>query len=116
MNSTSASDRRGFLLWIVAALIAIGGFAGWWWLAAGKAADDDTAIVLHEVKREDFKLDVTERGEIESAGVTEVVSEVKTKNTPGVSILRIVPEGTEVKKGDFLVELDASAFTAERTA
>jgi HlyD family secretion protein len=116
MNSSSARDRRGFLLWIVAALIAVGGVGGWWWLAGRDEGGEDKTIVLHEVKREDFKLDVTERGEIESAGVTDVVSEVKTKNTPGVSILRIVPEGTEVKKGDFLVELDASAFTAERTA
>ena len=116
MTSSSTSDRRGFVLWVVAMLIAISGVGGWWWFAGGDDGAEDRAIVLHEVKREDFKLDVTERGEIESAGVTEVVSEVKTKNTPGVSILRIVPEGTQVKQGDFLVELDASAFTAERTA
>jgi multidrug resistance efflux pump len=104
------------MLWVLAALIAVGGLGGWWWLSSDDSEAEDAKIVLHEVKREDFKLDVTERGEIESAGVTEVVSEVKTKNTPGVSILKIVPEGTVVKKGDFLVELDASAFTAERTA
>ena len=102
--------------WILAALVALGSVGGWWWFSSDDGDSEDAKIVLHEVSREDFKLDVTERGEIESAGVTDVVSEVKTKNTPGVSILRIVPEGTVVKKGDFLVELDASAFTAERTA
>src|SRR5690606_26823135 len=70
--------------------------------------------VLHKVSRDDFVLSITERGEIESAGVTEVRSEVKSKNQPGVAILRVVPEGTQVKAGDFLVELDASALAEER--
>jgi RND family efflux transporter MFP subunit len=108
--------RQGFVLWIVLAMTAAVALAGWWWFTRGDDGAEDAKIVLHKVVREDFKLEVTERGEVESAGVTEVVSEVKTKNTPGVSIINIVPEGTEVKKGDFLVELDASAFTAERTA
>jgi HlyD family secretion protein len=115
-NRRLRDARRGFTLWILAALVAVGSLGGWWLLGRGDADEDAAKIVLHEVKHEDFKLDITERGEIESAGVTEVVSEVKAKNTPGVSILRIVPEGTVVKQGDFLVELDASAFTAERTA
>src|SRR5688572_8023130 len=90
---TSRDERRGFMLWIVAAMVALGSLGGWWFFGRQAPGEGDTKIVLHEVKREDFKLEVTERGEIESAGVTEVVSEVKTKNTPGVSILRIVPEG-----------------------
>jgi HlyD family secretion protein len=40
---------------------------------------------------------------------------VKSNNTTGNAILRIVPEGTFVKKGDFLVELDSSALEDERT-
>lgn len=113
---SSRSARPGFVLWLLLGTIAVGAAAGWWWWTSGDARPDGYNIVLHEVKRDDFALDVTERGEIESAGVTEVLSEVKTKNTPGVSILRIVPEGTIVKKGDFLVELDSSAFKEERTA
>jgi multidrug resistance efflux pump len=110
------ATRRGFVIWLVAAIIATGALGGWWWWTRDDGTRRDANIVLHEVVREDFKLDVTERGEIESAGVTDVVSEVKTKNTPGVSILKIIPEGTAVKKGDFLVELDASGFKEERTA
>jgi multidrug efflux pump subunit AcrA (membrane-fusion protein) len=109
-------QRAGFVLWLLLATIAVCGGVGWWWWTSGDSRPDGYDIVLHEVKRDDFSLDVTERGEIESAGVTEVVSEVKTKNTPGVSILRIIPEGTLVKQGDFLVELDSSAFKEERTA
>jgi HlyD family secretion protein len=121
VSTTSAKragrrKRPGYVLWLLLATIGVGSVAGWWWWTSGDARPDGYDIVLHEVKRDDFALDVTERGEVESAGVTEVVSEVKTKNTPGVSILRIVPEGTVVKEGDFLVELDSSAFKEERTA
>jgi HlyD family secretion protein len=110
------APRRGFTVWIVAAILAMSAVGSWWWWTRDDGSKRDANIVLHEVVREDFKLDVTERGEIESAGVTDVVSEVKTKNTPGVSILKIIPEGTEVKQGDWLVELDASAFKEERNA
>ena len=41
---------------------------------------------------------------------------MKSKNTTGIAILRIVPEGTVVKKGDFLVELDSSALKAAADA
>lgn len=111
-----SARRRGYALWVVLALIALAGVAGWSYWSQSNARPADYKIVLHDVARDDFSLTVTERGEVESAGVTEVVSEVKAKNTPGLSILRIVPEGTVVKKGDFLVELDSSALREERTA
>src|SRR4051794_23374953 len=88
-----STQRRGFMLWVVTAMLAVGVIGGWmWWRGRSANVEDDT-LVLHKVVRGDFALTVTERGEIESAGVTDVVSEVKSKNTPGVSILRIVPEG-----------------------
>ncbi len=79
------------------------------------ASDDKVDAIFHEVVRNDFVLSVTERGEVKSAGVTEIRSEVKTKSTPGVAILRVIPEGSVVKQGDFVVELDASALKEERT-
>lgn len=71
--------------------------------------------IVYQVDRSDFELAVTERGEIESAGEVEIRSEVKTRNQPGLAILRVVPEGAEVDAGDFLVELDSSALKEERT-
>ncbi|MDZ4657081.1 MAG: HlyD family efflux transporter periplasmic adaptor subunit [Bythopirellula sp.] len=100
-----------FLMVLIVA--ALGGGA-WWWTTQG-AQEKTTDAILHEVGRRDFRLDITERGEIKSGGVTEVRSLVKAKNTTGMSILRIVPEGTEVKEGDFLVELDSSAMKEELT-
>lgn len=111
------TSRGGFVLAALISVLAVGALltAWWWWSRPGATAGRDK-LVLHTVAREDFLFAVTERGEIESAGVTEVVSEVKSKNTTGVAILRIVPEGTAVKKGDFLVELDSSALKEEQTA
>lgn len=97
---------------IVALLVATGG--GLWWWARYGGASSGSSVLLHTVKHDDFELTVTERGEVESFDLTEVRSLVKAKNTAGTAILRIVPEGTEVKKGDFLVELDSSALDAER--
>jgi multidrug efflux pump subunit AcrA (membrane-fusion protein) len=96
-------------------LIAAGGGIWWWWQSRPSAGDSN-GILLHTVKRDDFELTVTERGEVEAFDVTEVRSLVKSNNTTGNAILRIVPEGTEVKKGDFLVELDSSALRTQRTS
>jgi len=99
---------------LLTAVVVLGAGGVWWWLGRGDAVKPEKNLVLHKVVRGDFSLTVTERGEIESAAVTDVVSEVKTKNQPGVAILKIIPEGTQVKKGDFLVELDSSALREER--
>jgi multidrug efflux pump subunit AcrA (membrane-fusion protein) len=93
--------------------VVAGGGAWWWWQS--RDASGGEVIMLHTVDRDDFQLTVTERGEVEAFDVTEVRSLVKSNNTTGNAILRIVPEGTEVKKGDFLVELDSSALSALRT-
>jgi HlyD family secretion protein len=100
-----------FLLVVIIAGLAGG---GWWWTTQNQTEETTTAI-LHEVGRRDFRLDITERGEIKSGGVTEVRSLVKSKSTTGTAILRIVPEGTVVEEGDFLVELDSSALKEELT-
>jgi HlyD family secretion protein len=111
-----ARDRGGYvMLVLLAAGAAAALLGGWWWLRARRNDDGaEKRVILHKVARDDFALTVTERGEVESAGLTEVVSEVKAKNTAGVSILKLAPEGTQVKKGDFLAQLDGSLFAEER--
>jgi multidrug efflux pump subunit AcrA (membrane-fusion protein) len=99
---------------LLALMLATGGGV-WWWLKY-RNVSSGPAVLLHTVDREDFELTITERGEIEAFDVTEVRSLVKSNNTTGNAILRIVPEGTIVKKGDFLVELDSSSLSAQRTS
>ncbi len=99
----------------IAFLVAAAGGGVWWWTRSG-GVKTDRNLILHTVARDDFELNVTERGEVESYDVTEVRSLVKSNSTAGYAILRIVPEGTVVKKGDFLVELDSSALQTQRTS
>ena len=101
---------------ILVLLIAAGSLGIYRWWTTNGPPRAQTNLILHAVVRGDFVHEITERGEIKSAGVTEIRSEVKTKNTPGVAILRVVAEGTQVETGDFLVELDSSALESERTS
>src|SRR5262245_47368338 len=97
----------------LAILAAAGGGAWWWW--QNRDTSHDTNILLHKVERSNFELTVTERGEIEAFDVTEIRSLVKSPTSTGNAILKLVPEGTMVKKGDFLVELDSSTQQVNRT-
>lgn len=109
------TGAAGVLLVLLLAAVAGG---GWWaWQTYGQAEEDAEQhdALLHNVARSDFELLVTERGTIESLGNVEVRSEVQPTDIAGVSILRIVPEGTEVDEGDFLVELDSAPLLSERT-
>lgn len=108
----TGASTLGTLLAVVVILAGTAGAGAWWWTSA-EDGNDITNAILHEVKRDEFVLNVIERGEILSSGVTEIRSLVKSKNTTGTAILRIVPEGTEVKEGDFLVELDSSVLNEE---
>jgi HlyD family secretion protein len=114
-----AVRRSGYLTGLSAA--ALGTMAlilgvGIWWFVSSRNASKGDVVLLHTVERDNFELSVTERGEVEAFDLTEVRSLVKSNNTTGNAILRIVPEGTDVKKGDFLVELDSSALSASRTS
>ncbi|MEZ6137741.1 MAG: biotin/lipoyl-binding protein [Pirellulaceae bacterium] len=56
---------------------------------------------------------VLEQGEVESSSNIDVICEVKSRGGAGLPILWVIDEGTYVKKGDKLVELDASALENE---
>lgn len=60
-----------------------------------------------------FIHEVLERGEVESSSNVEVRCEVRSRSSSGTNILEIVPEGTWVEKGDFLVRLDDSALQTQ---
>jgi hypothetical protein len=70
-----------------------------------------------------FTYDVVERGEIESSSNVDVRCEVQSRGGGGgggvgggAAIIEIVPEGTVVKAGDFLVKLDDSSLQSEHAA
>ena len=65
---------------------------------------DVTQYIFHPVKRGDFVVSIVEGGTIKAVNEVSVRSEME-----GLArIISIVPEGTNVNKGDLLVELDSA--------
>jgi RND family efflux transporter MFP subunit len=101
---------------LIVAILMVAGVTGgglYFWQPWKKENDFTAALLVHPVKRDVFIYDVTEQGEVESSRNTEVVCEVQSKNSAGTMIIEIIPEGTNVKAGDFLVRLDSSAINEE---
>jgi RND family efflux transporter MFP subunit len=78
-------------------------------LPTWKPAEDQ--YVFYCAGRGDLEILVTERGNLESQQVTQVfceVDDIPADNINGTPILWVIPNGSSVKKGDLLVELDAA--------
>ncbi|MCH1505388.1 MAG: efflux RND transporter periplasmic adaptor subunit [Verrucomicrobiales bacterium] len=69
---------------------------------------DDTAV-YHEAKRSNFLVSIVEGGNLEA--VNEVV--VRNQVDGDSRVIFIIPEGTYVKEGDLIVELDAAEAEEE---
>ena len=110
--NTRKSHIRGFAAAKTLIGLASGGVAvvGWWFMTAGESEEALPDALFEQVVRKEFRLEIVEPGEIESAHNVDVLCEVKSRNSAGVNILEIVPEGSQVVKGDFLVRLDDSAL------
>ncbi len=75
--------------------------------------DHATAPVTATVTTGPFLQEVIERGEVESSSNVEIRCQVQARIAGGIPIIQIVPEGSYVKEGDFLVKLDDSALQTE---
>ncbi|MCX8156564.1 MAG: efflux RND transporter periplasmic adaptor subunit [Verrucomicrobiae bacterium] len=93
--------RRKPVLVVVALLAVFTAYA----VVRGRAKNQVQPTAYFEVKRGDFLISIVEGGNIEA--VNEVVVRSEVEGT--ARIIYIVPEGTTVKKGDLLVELDSSS-------
>lgn len=78
-------------------------------------APEDLEPMTFRVARGDFIHQVAARGELESSVNVEVKCEVRARTNAWTRILEVVPEGTLVQPGDFLVRLDSSALEDDRT-
>ena len=71
-------------------------------------------LVYYTAVADDLPIVVTERGFLESQEQTTITCQVETydrnSGSSGLTILSIVPNGSVVKKGDLLVELDSAAI------
>ena len=76
----------------------------------GSNLESSSEPMFHQVAEGPFDHIVLEQGEIESSSNNEVKCEVKGRGGSGTPILSVIPEGTLVKKGETLCQLDSSAL------
>ena len=107
-----SSPRHGFVSTkTMMGLASAGALSLIWWMSGNEdSLDAEIQPLFEEIASSDFVLEFVEPGEIESAENIEIKSEVKSRSSAGTSILQIVPEGTVVNKGDFLVRLDDASL------
>ena len=85
--------------------------AYWLWPVVGQWYRSQEQLPTYTVTRTTLPIVVTERGNLESQQVTQVLCEVDDipgDSINGTTIVWIIPNGSRVKKGDLLVELDSS--------
>ncbi|MEM9942159.1 MAG: hypothetical protein AAF939_11280, partial [Planctomycetota bacterium] len=79
---------------------------------SGGSILEDNAL-LYEVFEGEFVSSVNEVGDIESSSNVEIRCEVRAPGRSGTTLLDLVPEGTRVRKGDFLGQLDDAQLREE---
>jgi len=105
----SARKRLLFGLLIVTACLAVGGG-----VAYSYRNDGSVQVITRRPTVGEFVNDIVERGDIESSSNTELRCEIASAE--GIRILEIIPEGTTVKEGDVVVQLDDSTLRKELNA
>lgn len=116
LSAAGRLRRRGAIsrrLVVLLAFVGVALAAGWQFLAGDSFSAPTAAPLTAEVVVGRFVHEVVERGEIQSSSNVEVRCEVRSRSNFGTAILEIVPEGTYVQPGDFLVRLDDSALQTE---
>ena len=114
-STPKVRSGKALLIAILAIALAGGGGYGYYRYTLENGPKESDQPLLQTVVRGPFDHIVLEQGEVESSSNIDVNCEVKAKGTSGTPILWVIDEGTYVKKGDRLVELDASAFEDELT-
>jgi HlyD family secretion protein len=105
------STKQAIIGTLAILAISAGAYA---WPRSQNASGDPALVVSsklvpHTVQRGDLPVTVTERGTLASQQETRVACELETvPGQSGTRILWLVSNGTEVKKGDLLVEFDAA--------
>ncbi|KPK66944.1 hypothetical protein AMJ82_11600, partial [candidate division TA06 bacterium SM23_40] len=96
---SSRVAKIGLLLAVVAVVAFI-------LLARGRIATRHGDIASFEAERGEFVIAVTESGELEAKNAINVSAPSVRTSSRRLQIVELVPEGTEVKEGDFLIQFD----------
>jgi HlyD family secretion protein len=107
-------SKAAKLVLTVGALVLLVGAGSGAYLMVGRGLRNiRTDLVTHVVHREKLLLTIVERGALESAENNDIVCRVKagTKNsTVATTIKWVIDDGSHVKRGDLLVDLDDSGL------
>jgi len=109
MTSNAANDRRGLnSFWTVGAIVVMATIIVIFiWLKVVRGGEDPVSnIATFVAKRGPLTISVLESGTISPQEQITLRNEVEGRT----SIVSLVPDGSLVKKGDLLVELDASTL------
>ncbi|TVP98716.1 MAG: HlyD family efflux transporter periplasmic adaptor subunit [Planctomycetaceae bacterium] len=112
-RTVPARRRGGALVGVLIALTVVAGLGmgGYWAWQRSLAQANRPDLIVDQVGRGPFDHIVLEQGELESSSNVDVVCQVRARTgNSGTPILWVVDEGTAVKAGDKLVELDDSAW------
>jgi multidrug efflux pump subunit AcrA (membrane-fusion protein) len=84
------------------------------WFVFGREASEAVELTTMPSQGE-FVVDVTSTGELRAKNSTEITGPQGTRDfrINNLTIQRLIPEGTVVKKGDFIAELDRSEITGK---
>ena len=104
--------NRWFIAGAVALLIVVPSA----WLMARDSTKEDTTLVAR-VKKGEFKVNVTTSGELRATKFVRITAPQNAQAAQQwqMKISSLVPEGTVVKEGDVVAELDRSGIAARMT-
>ena len=104
--------NRWFIVGAVALLLAAPGA----WLLARDTAGEDNALVAR-VKKGEFKVTVTTSGELRATKFVRITGPANAQAAQqwNMKISSLVPEGTVVKEGDIVAELDRTTIATRMT-
>lgn len=129
-RSKSRRRKGNAFTFAIGSIIAVAmlSFAGWWMFGRG-SNEEALDLLTTEVSHGPYDYVVIEQGTVESATNTELRCQVRSRGGGGggssggggggglggssTTILDVIPEGTMVKEGDIVVELDSSGLTLE---
>ncbi len=100
------SKRKSFRILGVIALVLVIGLILILFRSGGSSAKSNSEMATFVTKRGPLTISVLESGTIKAREQIIIKNEVEGRT----SIITLIPEGTHVKKGDLLVELDASTL------
>lgn len=113
-NGIPTADRRGAALRKIVLALGLSSAAvvgGWVYFGSSFGSNVGDAPLVGNVVVGRFVHEIVERGDVQSSANVEVRSAVQLRGSgAGVAILELVPEGTFVEEGDFLVRLDDSSL------